>query len=205
VLHPPHRVQGEDAAVRAQGNPLPVVVGVEVRLLRAVPQPHEGPVGEEVHRGDCRQAGVLQHLLTTGGGLHFRRGLGAGGQRREQSRCSLGRDGYVWVWAPRQGGGGGYFKFKAKAWLLEPGLASAGRLRSCLLSLTRGAISGPSVVHQSPAGEYAFALAAAPMILFSSRGAVPTTPRSKGYPTRYLRLTRLSVPLHFIRSIILYI
>jgi hypothetical protein len=109
---------------------------------------------------------VLQRLLTTGGGLHFRRGLGAGGQRREQNRCSLGRDGYVW--APRQGGGG-VFVFQLQGdgfW--SSGLASAGRLRSCRLSLTCGAIAGPSVVRQSPAGEYAFALAAAPMIFVSS-------------------------------------
>lgn len=36
AVHPPHRVQGEDVAVRANGDPLPVVVGVEVLLLNAV-------------------------------------------------------------------------------------------------------------------------------------------------------------------------
>ena len=50
--------------------------------------------------------------------------------------------------------------------LLESGLASAGRLRSCLLSPTCGATAGPGYeaaswrLPQSPAGEYALAAAA---------------------------------------------
>jgi len=58
----------------------------------------------------------------------------------------------------------GYFKFKA--WLLEPGLASAGRLRSCLISPHVGPLLGPDTRQpagaspQSPAGEYALAAAA---------------------------------------------
>lgn len=50
MLHPPHRVQGWDGSVRAQGDPRPVPVGVDVRSSRAALQPHEGPVGEQLHR-----------------------------------------------------------------------------------------------------------------------------------------------------------
>ena len=48
--HPPHRVQGWDGAVRPQGDPLLVPVGVDVLAVHAALQPHEAPVGEEIHR-----------------------------------------------------------------------------------------------------------------------------------------------------------
>ena len=159
AVHPPHRVQGEGGAVRAQGDPLPVVVGVEVRLLHAVPQPHEGPVGKEVHRRDGRQ------LLTTGAAQHFRRGLGARGERREQSRCSLGRDGYVWVWAPRRGGGGGVFEVEGVASGVWDSRAQVGCARASFHRHV-GPLLGPDTRRpdgaslQSPAGEYTMAATA---------------------------------------------
>jgi hypothetical protein len=47
-VHPPRRVQGR--AARAQGDARPVLVGVEVRAVHAVPQPHVRPVTKELHR-----------------------------------------------------------------------------------------------------------------------------------------------------------
>lgn len=50
MLHPPDRIQGWDGPVRTKGDPHPVLVGVDVPSIRAVLQPHEATVGEELHR-----------------------------------------------------------------------------------------------------------------------------------------------------------
>jgi hypothetical protein len=63
-VHLPRRLQG--AALRLQDDARAVVVGVEVRAVRAVPQPHERPVGEEVH-------GPRWWCFSCGGGCRRRR------------------------------------------------------------------------------------------------------------------------------------
>jgi hypothetical protein len=81
-----------------------VLVGVEVLAPRAVPQPHEGPDGEEVHRGGggAPGGGVVAARRRCGeqmtGGL-FRGGEGEGEARAEQVFVGTGR---LRFGAPRQ-------------------------------------------------------------------------------------------------------
>jgi len=89
-VHPPHRVQRRLAAEREQGDPNPVLVGVEVRrAAHAAPQPHVDPVGEFVHRGRVPRwwwwlGGEERRLAwSRGGAASMGRGRG-GGSRAEQ-------------------------------------------------------------------------------------------------------------------------
>jgi hypothetical protein len=75
-VHLPRRLQG--AALRLQDDARAVVVGVEVRAVRAVPQPHERPVGEQVHgpRWWCFSFGGGRRRPTTATGVGFSRAEG---------------------------------------------------------------------------------------------------------------------------------
>jgi hypothetical protein len=79
-VHLPHRLQG--GAVRLQHDARAVVVGEEVRAVRAVPQPHEPPVGEAIHSAPE----VVVLLLRR---RERRRGWVSRALWRRQRRCSL--------------------------------------------------------------------------------------------------------------------
>jgi len=119
-LHLPHHVSEGYRAERAQGDPARVLVGVDVLVARAVAQPHEAPVGEEVHHrgGRAPVVGLLWWRLRRCGeqmiGGLFRGGEGEGDG---ESRAGVRWNGYVWAFQSK--GGGGVFQLQASG-LLEP-------------------------------------------------------------------------------------
>jgi hypothetical protein len=101
AAHRPHRVQRRP--VRAHGDAVPVLVGVDVRALDAGPQPHVRPVREAMHR----RLVLLPRRIEADGGEGEGVGVGflalwRGGRGGRGVRW----DGYVWA----QGRGEGEFQ-----------------------------------------------------------------------------------------------